>query len=399
MRKKHILMLAVITVGIVGCLLMEKSERDSKIDNDGIIQRNEYGQGDYYATLVATSDEYSKKYDICVSERKYSSEELENLSCELKEKLPLMILGENESLDRVNKDLLLLRNAENYPFSIVWKISDEKLMNPAGELLCPMDCNEEHEVTLTATLLYEDFRDTKQIIARIVPIDLTKEERFALQLDRNVNVVLDDETSKYINLPKEIAGREIDWGVSRQHGGIVFLVVSFVAAVILSYAYDYDQKTKAKERIEKMALLYPEFVEKLKMYILSGLTMRSSLEAIARNTDEDGKNHNPFTDELDRAINKLSNGVREEKVYEELGNRCGGPYRRLFFLLNVNLRKGNDRLIQMLTEENIKALEMRKDTALRKSDEAGIKLLFPMTLMLLIVMVVIMIPAYLGITI
>ena len=399
MRKKHILMLAVITVGIVGCFLMEKSERDSRIGDNGIIQRNEYGQGDYYATLVATSDEYSKKYDICVSERKYSSEELENLSCELKEKLPLMILGENESLDRVNKDLNLLRNAENYPFSIAWKISDEKLMNPAGVLLCPADCNEEHVITLTATLLYEDFRDTVQFAIRIVPIDLSKEEIFELQLDRNVTKVLDDESSKLIDLPKEINGRTINWGVSRQHKGIIFLVVSFMAAVILSYAYDYDQKNKEKERVDKMALLYPEFVEKLKMYILSGLTMRSSLEVIARNADEDRRNHNPFMDELDRAINKLSNGVREEKVYEELGNRCGGPYRRLFFLLNVNLRKGNDRLIQMLSEENIKALEMRKDTALRKSDEAGIKLLFPMTLMLLIVMVVIMIPAYLGITI
>ena len=69
---------------------------------------------------------------------------------------------------------------------------------------------------------------------------------------------------------------------------------------------------------------------------------------------------------------------------------------RLSMLLSQNLRKGNAGLTQLLEKEAEEAFEERKRNARKYGEEAATKLLLPMFLMLMIVMVVIMVPAFLS---
>ena len=68
--------------------------------------------------------------------------------------------------------------------------------------------------------------------------------------------------------------------------------------------------------------------------------------------------------EIDNVINMINNGVSQERAIEELGRRCQGLYRKLSFLLIVNLKRGNDRIIQLLEEESHVAYAIRKERAL-----------------------------------
>ena len=72
-------------------------------------------------------------------------------------------------------------------------------------------------------------------------------------------------------------------------------------------------------------------------------------------------------------------------------------YMRLGALLSQNLRKGTRGLTQMLRMEAIQAFEERKARAKRLGEEAGTKLLAPMFLMLAVVLVIVIVPAFLSI--
>lgn len=74
-------------------------------------------------------------------------------------------------------------------------------------------------------------------------------------------------------------------------------------------------------------------------------------------------------------------------------------YRKLGMLLSQNLRKGTKGLSQILQKEAAIAFEERKGIAKRLGEEAGTKLLGPMFLMLGIVLIIIIVPAFFSIQI
>ena len=69
-------------------------------------------------------------------------------------------------------------------------------------------------------------------------------------------------------------------------------------------------------------------------------------------------------------------------------------YKKLVSLILQNLKKGSDGLREAMMNESRSAFEERKQTARRLGEEAGTKLLLPMMLMMGIVLVIIVIPAY-----
>ena len=92
---------------------------------------------------------------------------------------------------------------------------------------------------------------------------------------------------------------------------------------------------------------------------------------------------------------ELQSGRSEKEAYDHFGKRCQvQAYRKLCTLLSQNLRKGSNDLLRVLRQEADNAFTERKNLAKKLGEEAGTKLLLPMMMMLCIVMVVIMIPAY-----
>ena len=98
---------------------------------------------------------------------------------------------------------------------------------------------------------------------------------------------------------------------------------------------------------------------------------------------------------LAAVVGNIQSGASERSQYASFGRIFGlGAYSRLGSMLEQNAVKGNERLRIMLREECEQALEERKARARKAGEQAGTKMLFPMMLMLLIVMAVIMVPAF-----
>lgn len=93
----------------------------------------------------------------------------------------------------------------------------------------------------------------------------------------------------------------------------------------------------------------------------------------------------------------MQSGIAEADAYERFGRRCQMPeYIRLGTVLSQNLRKGTKGLNAMLEQEATAPLRNGKITAKKVGEKAGTKLLFPMLLMLGIVLVILMVPAFLS---
>ncbi len=109
-------------------------------------------------------------------------------------------------------------------------------------------------------------------------------------------------------------------------------------------------------------------------------------------------------DESDMCMKKcLSHGIRirngrpEGQAYTEFGRRCGTyPYIKFGNILEQNLKQGIAGISRALEREMTDALEARKNLALKRGEEAQTKLLLPMFLMLGIVLVILLVPAFLS---
>ena len=102
-------------------------------------------------------------------------------------------------------------------------------------------------------------------------------------------------------------------------------------------------------------------------------------------------------EEMQKTCREMESGHTEAESYENFGRRCKvQAYVRFGALLSQNLRKGTRGLTELLKMEAIQAFEDRKARARRLGEEAGTKLLLPMFLMLTVVLVIVIVPAFLS---
>lgn len=399
-NKKHILMFSTIIIGLIISTVVFaydfKSIKESLADE---IYRNEAGEGDKNVSLYAEYLGVDEKIDFILSEREYSASELDEFVKVLDNELIKIVLAGNEVSDKVIYPLSLVSSVNGYPFYIRWEISDTDVIDVTGELLCDPSCAQTHDITLKAYLSYKNYRNELRYRIVVIPYELTKEamvHRYLVKDIENRNESLN--TNKSIKLPSKINDTDIKWKRPVNRRSFIILAGAFMVAMLLGWAYERDELNKTLKARELLEDVYPDFTDKLRLYIMSGLNARNAFFKIG----EDIKNKNSSSyDELKRTVgianNLFVNGRGQEQVFEEFGQLCGGSYKKLSFMLSVNLKRGNDQLISLLNEESQKALIYRKERAKRRCDEASVKLLFPMMLMLIVVMILIMLPAYFGI--
>ncbi len=396
-NKKRALMLLIISLGIIFSAVSGITEKKTtRIDENNAITREEFGEGDYSIRLSASVKGVMRSENIDIHHREPTYEELELMSDKLASDLPRIVVGDNESLMKVNKSLNLITGIKEYPFDIRWRSNAEDVIDPSGKIRLKPNDSEAHDVLLTAVLSQKDYRKQISIPVRVKQDEQDKTERLFFELFDEVR--RKEETNpneKTVSLPSQYMGQSIIWKEKKTHKSIYILPLSFGLAFIISMAYEYDEKNREKKRQDLALACYPNFVEKMGMYLTAGLSVKNIFITLSEEEKEHG-NNGIISGSISRAANKLRNGVREEDVYEEFAEELGGPYKKLSFLLTVNLRKGSNEIIRLLEEEGKKALLMRRDNAKRMSDKALVKMLFPMMLTLLVVMMVIMMPAYMN---
>ena len=106
----------------------------------------------------------------------------------------------------------------------------------------------------------------------------------------------------------------------------------------------------------------------------------------------------PAYEEIANTYYEMAGGVSEQEAYENLGARSRlAEYKNLSVLLVQNLKKGRRELIPLLEQEVRTAMEEKRRMARVEGEKAATRLLLPMGMMLLVVLALMMVPAFLSV--
>lgn len=379
--------------------------RQSSVRIEEGLLRNSYGEGSREEELTAAI-EGGVRTDISVevSERAYAGEEIQELFHRCTVILDRVILGENQSLDRIETDLDLVTEIPGEPVDVAWELDRYDVMNVYGEIQSKALSLEGSMVRLRAVLTYQQ-DETKQALyecsAMIYPRTLSKKEEERQRLEETI-LEQDRETQseERLRLPDEVDGKRVLYYPKLDIRGPVIMALAVIVGFLLCAKEKQDREKQARRKKEQMLRDYPEVISKLTLFLGAGMTVKKAWKKIVQDYESArGKSGERYIyEEMAQASREMDSGIMESESYERFGKRCQvQEYMRLGALLSQNLRKGTKGLTQMLRMEAFQAFEERKARAKRLGEEAGTKLLAPMFLMLAVVLVIVIVPAFLSI--
>lgn len=399
---QYSMMFTVMFAGVLVCIAAWWSARNSSLLVDGsYILRNTYGEGDILIELAAQIEgEEEEIFQYIVEERKYTEEEAEALYRKAVDLLPEIIKGQNDTLEDVRCDLDLVNRVERYPFDISWESSNYSIVNTDGTLN-NADLQESVIVMLTARFQYEKWSWEHQMYVQVNPIVYTYRELLRKRIEQLLQTQQERTGSEEsMVLPDNMESEPIVWRevVEDSSGYLLFLVLA--AAGCLCWGRSKELDRQLDQRRKELLLDYPEIVNKLALYMGAGMTIRNAFAKMGEDYKKQQKERQRYVyEEILITCNELQSGRSENEAYDHFGKRCQVPaYMKLSTLLSQNIRKGSNDLLYMLRQEADNAFAERKNLAKKLGEEAGTKLLLPMMMMLCIVMVIIMIPAYFSFT-
>lgn len=400
-KKKKRWMIGLIVVGIVSALYVHGgSQKEKRLLDGNLLVRNVWDAGNYQVDLNVKTKEWDHSFSYLVKEKDYTREEAEQLYRKFAGELPSLICGGNQTLQEVTEDLKLANAYKDYPFMVSWSSTDQDRVSSRGKVNRKGLEDEGQWVTLHALVREVDTGLEQELTLKVflAPEKLSEEELFFRRVEESV-ISMDKVSAQkeIVTLPVSVEGKELTWKETKQDHSIFILLLFGAASLFVGRAMDHDLQKADRKRLKELQKEYPEFAGRLRLYLCAGMTARNAFGRVAQDyAERTGKKKRLFLEsEMKIACNQLSNGLPEAQVYQEWGARCGEMrYRRLGFLLSVQLKQGNDRLLQLLEQEADVAREDQRNQARKEGEEAGTKLLFPMILILIMVMLLVLLPAY-----
>lgn len=389
---------------VAGSLLLLGDCVNSLVKTDGKIVRNDYGKGDRTEELdVKTEDSKRTSVEVQITERMYSEQEIQELFRSIIRKMDQWILGDNESLDRVETDMNLITQIPDTPVEVSWKLDRYDVMNVRGEIR-EKEIEEKGEVVnLSAVLTYTE-DETQQALyqcaVRICPQTMTDMEakkqfiKETLQKEEQL-----DRTERVWKLPDTIQGEPVSYYHKMDSRGFILIIMGIISGLLLKALRQQELKKAENERKRQMMQDYPDIVNKVTLFLGAGMTVKRAWKKIVEEyvTRKNTAGIRYAYEEMKQTCYEMESGVAEAESYENFGRRCNvQAYIRLGALLSQNLRKGTKGLGDLLKMESVQAFEDRKARAKRMGEEAGTRLLIPMFLMLAEVLVIVVVPAFLS---
>lgn len=393
--KKISLSLLMCLAGTLLGLAMTYSTQSSGLLEDGAVARGSYREEAKeleVSTVLPSGQE--KQFCVTVNPRQLSEDEAETLCREFVEQLPDLILGENTSTEQIMYDLQLEEDFAEYPFSVEWESDRPDILRSSGRV---QSVEEPTKVMLTANISYGQQQWQEVVTVTVVPLLLSQEEILEQDIAKLLAVSENSSlTEAEWTLPQVYQGEELLWKETLQDNGPVFAVGAVIVAVLLFVMADKDLHDELAARREAMKRKYPDVIQKLLLYLGAGMTVRAAFQKMAAEYEQECQSHSQaIYQEIGYMCRELQTGVSEAAAYENFGRRVGvQEYLRLSTLLAQNLKKGNSTLLQRLREEADRANAERLQNSRKLGEEASTKLLVPMVLLLLVVMLMIMIPAF-----
>lgn len=379
-----------VASGLVFYLLAEVLGQETNSVDNGILYRNPCGQGDAFYSISVDGLEAPFSVELSVPERELSEKEFRASVPEMAELLMKRIVGENSSLQEVCTNLELVKAVPEYGVEVSWQSDHPEVIGSDGSV-----CAEEPtKVFLEAKLKNGSNSELLEIPVMVFPKKGSSEDRFRAVLE---SVLLQNREQGEVILPKEFEGNRIQYQSTDHRFNEVLLLLGVVAAVCLYLKEKEDVVTARKKKEEQLMEDYPNFVYEFLILIGAGYSAKAAWKKMTKSYCEDrGKKDRALCKEMQFAMNQMETGVPEIRAYAEFGRRCGNRnYVKFASLMESSISTGGKNLRKLLEAEVSEAFELRVSIAKRKGEEASAKLLFPTFVMLGVVMVMVMAPAFL----
>lgn len=398
--RKIALVLVVFLAGTgLGAGAKYQSEENRKLVANGTVARGTEMIGEQKLILKAGIEELGEqKIEIMMSHKEFTRQEATMLAEECWNHLCTYVLGKNKSAQHVTENLNCVQELEQYPFLIEWTSSKPEVISRTGTVSEVMDQNG-IEVILMVELSYRTWNWRFELPVRVFAPERTEKEQIYYNLEEALkgreNITREQEVWQ---LPDQINGRKVTWKEQMDDNSILLFGIIVAVSISIFFFSDQDLHRKMEEKNIKIRVEYPMIVNKMTLYLGAGMTVRGAFNRIVQNylnEVKEGMDIHPAYEEMIYTCRELQDGVAEGAAYEHFGKRIGlQEYIRLSTLLSQNLKKGNTALLPRLKEEAAQMLRGQLNYYKQLGEEAGTKMLIPMIMMLGIVMVLIMIPAF-----
>ena len=405
-RQDGAMVMKILLIFLAGLLLFFLTRRmEEKPEQVSVLKRPEYGSGGtVYGMEVQKGDEEPAEIEVYVDDRAFTEQETQEKFREAYEEICQIMPGENESLEIVTMPLILPEKLLGGIVKADWTSESRELLDDWGEIVKePGEIPETgEEGKYLAELTCGEYTCEYEISVMVYPAEKTEEESFleALEADLEERSMENREKTE-LELPAQYGGEALQWYEEKDRTG-QYLIWLFPVAATLFLIAENRQKEKEKLHIreKEMLLDYPELLSKFTVLVQAGMTTRNVWERMVKEYGEKkkkGEKPRYAYEEMEITRNQLKNGVYESQAYGEFGRRCGlHSYMKFGTLLEQNLKQGTTGLAVQLKKEAEEAFEERKNLARRLGEEAETKLMLPMFMMLVMVLVVIMVPAFLA---
>lgn len=372
----------------IGIFIKEEKERNIKY-----LERNSYGEGGYEETLFAETQGKTQEITVYVEEESYTEKEIEHYIKEAKKELDKWL----KKVKKGGKDFRFPQSLEGNPVKISWSTGNPEILSWEGML--GEDIPEKGEnVEIVAFLFLGEGTEIWQKKVTVYPPSLSEKKKLQKEIQKEAEL-LSENPSEPLYLPQTVRGEEIRYRKTGTETGRIICIMSLVLGLGV-YPLQKEKEKKKRELVKKeMQRDYPDIIQKLVLFLRAGFTIRKAMEKIAdgylRSKEKYHAKERSAYEEIVRTCKEMQGGIYEAEAYERFGVRCGlSQYKVLSVLLVQNLKKGNQNLLELLEREEAVAEDERKRSAKVRGEEASTKLLLPMVLQLIVVLMILMIPAF-----
>lgn len=390
------------------------------------IERGSYGtqKTPYKINLDAENLMNGMEFSVSVSPRKYDKEEADKVFLEKVEELKTNILASNIDFEHINSKLNLLTDLgdgikANYAFNpqkgdkedFKYYVKYQGLIDGNGNVQnenfkIDETCDGFIEIQLSTEIKDKEspYKSEKFMFpVRVVSKNMNELESFKIAFkkafDEKDKETINEDT---IKLPKLVNNFRIKYK-EKLNLSFLFMPLFGILAAILLEARDKElEKEKIKKRIRYLEIDYTQIITKILLYVSSGMTIRNSMIRLADVYQKSNLNKEKIDErvaykELTVVRNKLLGGYSEVRAYEEMAKNINlRTYTRFLNIIIQSIKNGNKELKNILNMEVQDALYERKQHAKKLGEEAATKLVLPLMMMLAIIMVIIMVPAFMG---
>lgn len=405
--KNNVLIAAACAVVLGASLYMEKT--DSVFQEDGTIERNSAGKGDKDISLILNADGLPENYDysLHLEEAGISEEEAENYFLQAKEEINTTFWADGENADYVTQDV---NPQDSYSDGLVtaeWYFDDYTyitsegvitVVDEDGESILPEDGM---MLQATAQMVCGEYNEDYTFSFMVFSPQLTVQEQLIADIKSTIREEMEQKGIRFLRLPDEVDGVSLNWSDKKTYQTLKVFFWLAAICVLLKVAAAEEEQDRQKKRKEELSREYPEVVSKISILMGAGMSLKQAWTAVANRYEQDRKSgifgEKPAYEEMLLTLREIRDGSSEKMAYQRFGERCQvNNFYRLSRILVRNLQKGNKDLCEMLQREAEEAFEDRKLQARKKGEEAGTKMLIPLMLMMVIVIAIVLVPVFLG---